>query len=122
MCTIYTASKPRHSPMWRARREEGHEIIATWIDYGPEDSDIPDWEKLWLDCVDEASRADITLVYLEDGDELRGAYVEMGVALAAGKRVYMVNRDKVRVTDAIHHPMVTEFATLDEALNAAWGY
>jgi nucleoside 2-deoxyribosyltransferase len=115
--TVYTASKPRHARMWRAMRKAGLNVIATWINY-KDDTEVSDWEKLWIDCANEAAAADITLVYVEKGDELRGAYVEMGIAMASGKTVFLANPDGVRVTDAVHHPRVTEFHSLEEALDA----
>lgn len=115
--TVYTASKPRHAPLWRRLRDEGGlNVIATWINYAETEDAITDWVKLWVDCASEAACADVTLVYLEQGDELRGAYVEMGVALGCGKQVYFVNPDNAHVTDAIHHPLVTQFKTLEEAV------
>lgn len=113
--TVYTASKPHHAPMWRAIRAAGLDIVATWIDFGDK-SEVTDWTKLWVDCAAESALADVTLVYIEPGDELRGAYVEMGCALAAGKRVFFVNPNDVHVTDAVHHPMVSIFGSLHEAI------
>lgn len=115
--TIYTASKTRHAPMWRQLRATGWRVIATWIDYADGDS-VTDWQRLWLSCAREAAEANVTLVYVERGDELRGAYVEMGVAIANQRRVILVNPDKVRVTDAVNHPLVTEYDSLDAGLAA----
>jgi hypothetical protein len=115
--SIYTASKPRHASMWRELRSQGYNIIATWIDY-PSDDHVLDWEKLWVDCFNEAKAAAVTLVYIEQGDQLRGAYVEMGIAMASGAMVFIANPHKERITDAIHHPLVTEFDTLAGALDA----
>jgi hypothetical protein len=113
--TIYTASKPRHAPMWRKLRMEGYNIIATWIDYA-DGSAIADWQKLWLDCTKEAAAANITLLYVEKDDEIRGAYVEMGIAIANHRRVMFVNPDRVHVSDAINHPLVTQYDNLYDAL------
>jgi hypothetical protein len=116
--SIYTASKPRHAAMWRdLRDQQGYNVIATWIDY-ENDEAVQDWEKLWVDCFNEARAAAVTLVYLEAGDQLRGAYVEMGVAMASGALVFIANPHKERITDAIHHPQVTEFDSLAAALDA----
>lgn len=114
MVTIYTASKPRHAATWRAMRAEGFRIIATWIDYA-DGGAVVDWQRLWLDCVSEAAQANVTLVYIEHGDELRGAYIEMGVAIANNRRVFFVNPDNVRISDATHHPLVTTFDSLAAA-------
>ena len=115
--TIYTASKPTHAPKWRKLRHDGLAIIATWIDYA-DDGAVVDWQKLWLSCVEEPARANITLLYIEEEETLRGAYVEMGVALANNRRVFIVNPHKVRVTDASHHPLVTCFTSLEVAVEA----
>jgi hypothetical protein len=115
--TIYTASKTRHAAMWRDLREQGYRIIATWIDYA-DGSAVTDWQRLWLSCVSEAAAANIMLVYVERDDELRGAYVEMGVAIANQRRVMLVNPHRVRVSDVVNHPLVTEFEALDKALEA----
>jgi hypothetical protein len=117
--TVYPASKPRHAPMWRNLRDRGHlNIIGTWINYDEKDDNtIPCWTGLWLACAREAAAADVTVVYVERDDVLRGAYVEMGVALASGKLVIVVNPDDVTVTDAVHHPMVTMVKSMGAALD-----
>ncbi len=116
--TVYTASKTRHANIWRKLRDNGIlNIIATWINVDENDRNF-DWEKLWIDCASESAAADITLVYLEDGDTLRGAYVEMGIAIASGRTVFLVNPHGENVTDARHHPLVSEFRYLTDAIAA----
>lgn len=115
--SVYTASKPRHAAMWREIRAAGINVIATWIDF-ENDRDIDCFQRLWIQCAHEAAQADVTLLYIEPHDELRGAYVEMGIALASGKRVYLVNPHNVKVTDAVSHPRVTVFTNLRTALDA----
>ena len=88
---IYIASKVYHSQKWRALREQGVPIIASWIDY--DESDVFDEEgkrKLWDACATEPAEADITIVYASPGDVLKGALIECGVALGAGRHVIQV--------------------------------
>jgi hypothetical protein len=113
--SIYTASKPKHAPRWRELRARGYNVIATWIDYA-DGGAVTDWQRLWLDCAREAADANITLVYIEPGDELRGAYVEMGIAIANHRRVMVVNPSNVKFTDAVNHPLVSVFDDIELAL------
>ena len=115
--SIYAASKTSHAAKWRGLRLRGYNIISTWIDYA-DGTAVVDWQGLWLACARQAAAANVTLVYVEPGEELRGAYVEMGIAIASGRRIFFVNPGNVRVSDAINHPQVTEFDSLDAALKA----
>lgn len=79
---IYVASKAvAHGPMWRARRAAGWPIISTWIDESDEGATL-DWPDLWGCCLAEAARAEVLIVYREPGEVLKGAFIEIGVALA----------------------------------------
>lgn len=44
-----------------------------------------------LDCVEEAAAADIVLMYAREDESQNGALIEVGAALAAGKRVFLVS-------------------------------
>jgi len=114
---IYLASKTKHAHMWRDLRAAGWPVISTWIDEaGPgESSDLSD---LWVRCVAESSSAHCTLVYAEAGDVLKGAYIEMGCALAVGKPVLTVGL--APGLSVLNHPLVRVFHSLPEALQAAW--
>jgi hypothetical protein len=112
---IYIASKTTHANRWKELRAAGHPIISTWIDEaGPgETSDFPD---LWTRCIDEASACDALIVYCEDGETLKGAWVEVGAALALNRPVLGVGVDAFTVR---HHPGLSLFDDFDEALAAA---
>lgn len=98
--TIYTASKIWHAEKWQALRDKfGFRVIATWIDVPcgtPEDPTgaklLSDSEKskLWVACSHETATAEMTVVYAEEGDEMRGALVELGAALACNHPVYLI--------------------------------
>lgn len=109
MTRIYIASKVKYAQMWRALRASGVPIISSWIDH----EKVISWDVLWEMCVQEASVADVTIVYRETDDVLSGALVEVGAALAAGRRVIAVGCDEYTW---ISHPQVRIAPTLELAL------
>ncbi len=86
---IYTASKTKYAWIWKGLRDRGYNIISTWIDEA-EPGQTTDFIDLSTRCIDEAKEADITLLYCEEGDFLKGALLEAGAALAAGKEVRLI--------------------------------
>ena len=102
MPTIYAAGKTWYAGVFRQLRDLlGYNIIARWIDLDPE-SDFVKNEKgrLWSQCLEDSTTADITIVYCGNvNEEQRGALVEIGQALAAGKFVYLINSCKTFEAD-----------------------
>ena len=95
---IYVASKAvAHGPMWRARRAAGWPIISTWIDESDEGATM-DWPDLWGRCLAEAARAELLIVYREPGEALKGAFIEIGVALSAGIPVIAVGMEDYTIS------------------------
>lgn len=116
MAEIYIASKTAHAHRWRLLRDKiGEPIISTWIDEAGagESSDLDD---LWRRCVAEASSCDVLIVYREPGEVLKGAWVEVGAALAHGKPVYAIGLDEFTIAK---HKRLTHFADMKEAIAAA---
>lgn len=112
---IYTASKTRHADKWKALRAEGLPVIATWIDEAGlgESASLVD---LWLRCVREATSAEFVLLYHEPGDELKGAFVEVGCALASGVPIRVVGG--IDSWSWLHHPLVRRYPTIEDAIAA----
>lgn len=112
---IYTASKTIHAEKWRNLRASGVNVISTWIDEaGPgESASLMD---LWIRCVKESSEADLLIAYRAPGEILKGALVEIGCALASGKRVWFAG-DSEGYSFTNHH-LVTKFKTLVDMLKA----
>jgi hypothetical protein len=109
---IYVASKTRHAAAWRQHRSDGLPIVATWIDEaGPGESES--MSDLWLRCIREPSGAAAVVMYAEPEDELKGAFIEVGAALASGVPVYVVGRRSN--WSWTNHPLVTVCATVAEA-------
>jgi hypothetical protein len=113
--SIYVASKTRHAHMWKQMRADGHLIVSSWIDEAGH-GDTLDWADLWRRCVREVSSADICLVYRQGDELLKGALIEMGVAFAKDKRVFFVGNPGG--IDAVNHPLVTVFNSLESAIVA----
>ena len=120
MPTIYAAGKTWHDVTFRQLRDLlGYNIISRWIDY-EKSSDIVlnHKDRLWTHCLEDATTADITIVYCGDAnEEQRGALVEIGHALAAGKFVYLLNSCKTFEANEgsdvafTHHPRFVRIKT-----------
>lgn len=116
---IYIASRSRHAARWRTLRDHaGLPILSTWIDrvagVGHDE-----WNDLWQCCLEEASLAHTLILFAEDGDILRGALLEVGAALALGRRVIYVGPDSV-LADVVRFSRRIERAdSLEEAFAMA---
>jgi hypothetical protein len=77
---IYIASKTKHAQRWIEWRESGVNIISTWIDEAGEGAS-PDLADLCKRCINECLECDAMIIYREGEDYLKGAFIEMGVAL-----------------------------------------
>ena len=102
---IYIASKIKHAPIWRALRDKGIPIISSWIDEA-EPGQTEDFADLWTRCINEASHAGALILYAEEGEVLKGAYIEVGAALASKVPVFLVD-SFVNPMTFQHHPLVT---------------
>lgn len=112
---IYTASRTVHAPRWLALRDRGVRINATWIDEAGEGQSV-DFSALAVRSLSEASSADILLLYCEGGERLKGALVEVGAALAAGKEVRCVG-DCPSISRVFRaHPRWRDFPSVEAAL------
>ena len=117
---IYVASKSRHWPWWAALRAAGIPIVASWVDAGfnHAGAEPPDWALHWLKCIDEAAAADVVLMFARADENQNGALIEVGAALAAGKRVFLVSPHDWSWR---HLPHVRRFETLADAIAAIVG-
>ena len=84
------ASIPERGAMWRALRNLGIPINSTWIDEDGE-GQTADMTELWSRIHDEVMRSEALILYVEPGDfPLKGALVEVGIALGRGIPVRVV--------------------------------
>ena len=104
---VYIASKTKHAALWRSLRKTMG-FISTWIDEAGE-GETSDFADLWRRCIEEARTADALVAYHEPGDVWKGAFVEIGAALAAGVPVYVIGDPPGSWPN---HPLVTRCASL----------
>ncbi len=111
---IYGASKVRHASLWLAAKQNGYNIISTWI-YEAGAGQSKSLKELSERCIQEVKDSDVVIVFAEPNDKLKGAFIEMGVALAFYKPVFYVGE----LTGAFsHHPLVIKFKNADAALSS----
>jgi len=112
------ASIPERPAMWRRFRQQGVAIRSTWIDEaGP--GETASFSDLWARIQAEMSVSSVLVLYIEDGDlPLKGAYIEVGMALGLGIPVRVVADDEPydRLGNWVGHPAVTRFETVEDAL------
>lgn len=124
---IYVASRasvPERAAMWRGFRECGFPIISSWIDEdGP--GQTASMVDLWARIVREVSAAKALVLFVGADDlPLKGAYVEVGIALATSIPVlvvcaYPLDRSYRPLGSWAAHPRVTFYADVDAAMQAA---
>ena len=112
---IYIASKTKHAARWQALKASGVPIISTWIDEASE-GETSDFADLWNRCIRESATCGAMIVYCEPGDVLKGAWLEMGVALNAGVPVFGVGLEAFTIAKS---GRVQLRASLDDALAKA---
>lgn len=109
---IYMASKAIHGDEWENLKMIGYPICSTWI-HESGLGKTSDWSDLWTRCVEEAATADALIVFRTSQETLKGAWVEVGAALARGVPVFAVGCEEFSVR---HHPKFHVCENLEEAL------
>lgn len=115
------ASLPERSAMWRDLRSSGWVITSTWIDEAGE-GETEDFGELWIRIAFEIWVADALVLYAETDDfPLKGALVEVGIALALNKAIYVClpgvelhARTARPIGSWIFHPNVKRIEALNE--------
>lgn len=91
--TVYVASRasvPDRPLMWRTWREKGLPIISSWIDEAGEGQTADNMD-LWMRIHGEVAQASgLVLFVTQDDFPLKGALIEVGMALALNKPVALV--------------------------------
>lgn len=119
---IYSASKIWHNTKWQYMRDNfGYAVTSRWINCECGTYDNPSGAKqfnpmekrqLWIECAEDITKADMTICYGEERDDLKGAVMEMGMTLGERKPVYVIGDCKFFRPDPrsdaafMHHPLV----------------
>lgn len=84
------ASIPERGKMWREWRSSGVPVISSWIDEDGE-GQTESFSELWIRIASEVRRSWGLVLYVDEGDlPLKGALVEVGIALGSGVAVHIV--------------------------------
>lgn len=116
---VYFASQLHHARKWldMSLNSGGHYFThARWLRHVMHYSTTEAPENAnWFWCCDheDVVSADVLVCYAEGDDHLRGALVEVGIALASGVQVVVVGNHHDYGTWQ-HHPGVTRVADLSE--------
>ena len=125
--SFYVASRASNLDrprMWaRVRAEHGYHFTSTWVDIALAGT-VPDLADLWTDIAAEIAACDCLVLYVAPEDfPLKGALVEVGMALALSKAVRVVAEgvdldpvDCKPLGSWARHPLVAFASTVDEAL------
>lgn len=119
---IYIASKTEHAPTWRRMRAMGAPIISSWIDEAGI-GESGSMAELWVKIMAEVVSCD-RLVFFANVDDAgwKGAFVEVGMALALGKKVIVclpsvVMCERYRpIGSWVMHPEVERNDDIDDCL------
>lgn len=123
---LYVASRaslPARPAMWRALRAMGWRIASTWIDEAGE-GQTADFAELWHRIEEEVRSSDgLILFAARDDFPLKGALIEVGMALGMRKPVAVVldgppfleSRSLRPVGSWLHHGRCKLFGTVHEA-------
>ena len=96
MIRVYTASKLHMVPFWKGLEKEWDGLVyfhARWLKHlelgipeTPENA-----RRFWVEDLEDVSTSDAVMIYADSPkDQLRGALVEIGHAIANGKPIIVV--------------------------------
>lgn len=118
---IYIASKTKHAEKWRRLRDDQqYRIVSSWIDEAGA-GETKDKSDLAQRCIREAYEADILLLYAEEGEYLKGAFIELGAAMAFNTPVCIVGPALPDSSAFLSHPHIYRFDNVDDALTFITG-
>jgi hypothetical protein len=117
------ASLPARPAMWKDLRARGAKLTSTWIDEAGE-NETDDFAQLWVRIQLEVAACDRLVLYVEPEDfPLKGALVEVGMALALNIPVWVVapgvklnKRDLKPMGSWAMHPLVLFCSDIEMAV------
>jgi hypothetical protein len=116
---VYVVSKVHRAEHWRNLLGLGFPIISTWINDGLE-PDI-DFSEAWPRYLSEASSAAVVLVWVDEGETLKGGLLEIGAALSHGVPVVVIG-EVPQLRTAVFHDLVFEVNDFEEGFRLCDGF
>lgn len=117
---IYITSKVHHAKIWQAYEKAGWPLSCSWIWMKLNPKNKRQMARAWIKMISDCRRTRVLIVYLEEGEQLKGGLAEIGAVLASGGKIFSVgfmpcldegNRDFSQA--------ITQFPDMDSALAAA---
>jgi len=122
MIRVYGASKLHHAAMWRGICEQSSSFFfhARWLKHNKlkTPDTLSNAVSFWLEDEEDVKNCDVLIVYAIEGDKLRGALIEAGMAIAYNKPVIVVGKHPDYGTWQ-YHPKVHRATDLKHALEIA---
>jgi hypothetical protein len=118
MIRVYPASKIERAKQWHELQQKWHHVFfhARWLKHNWKGT--PDREQyakaFWKEDEIDVKHADAILLHAEAGEHLKGALVEVGIAIGHGIPVIVVGSHPDYSTWQFH-PAVIRVANLKEA-------
>jgi nucleoside 2-deoxyribosyltransferase len=118
MIRVYTAGKLTSGFIFRDLHDRWPYVYfhARWLKHNkigtPDTRDHA--TRFWVEDEQDVRSADVLLVYADKGEHLRGALVEVGIAIACGVPVVVVGKHEDYGTWQ-YHPGVTKVKSLEQA-------
>lgn len=82
---VYVASNLKHRNRWiDVLRETGVETSSRWLHMGESKDDKSFRADVWIKCVEDVKSSKALVYYKAEGDSMKGALVEIGIAFASG--------------------------------------
>ena len=121
MKRVYTASKLKHAKMWKDICDKRHDVIfhARWLKHVQlgTPGTVDNARAFWQEDHQDVATSDALIVYAEEGDRLRGALVEAGIAIALGVPVFLVGDSPDFGTWQYHSMVIVRgCSTIEDAL------
>jgi hypothetical protein len=114
MKPIYIASKVKHAHKWKLLQKRGVLFNCAWLNITEEHLNSAAYEKLWDCIIADVKNCAALILYVEKDDVLKGALIEVGVALACGIPIYVIGEAP---GTWIHSARVVQCISIEDALN-----
>jgi nucleoside 2-deoxyribosyltransferase len=117
MLRVYPSSKVKHAPMWRKLQSKVPHLFlnARWLKWAEKENGLT--TKQFRECQEDIETSDVLILYAEEGDVLKGALVEVGMALSKGIRVIFVSSDMLSYGTWVYNNSVTWVSNMKDAMN-----
>lgn len=117
---IYITSKIKHAKKWRDLARKGYPLTCNWIWMELNPKDDKQMSSAWSQMIEDCRKSRVLIIYLEEGERLKGGLVEIGAVLGNGGAIFLVGTmPKLDEGNRDFAQAITPFSDIDSALEAA---